>query len=388
MALAADGAKAPAPKSWNEKMRGLSQVLQELLIDLSSDYRFNDPKRFKQIEKNAGKLAELAHSLKLKEAPAPDSDPTLRFIASEFAKEASLAHGSLKAGNRAYARSVLKSLTGYCVACHTRNGSGPSFWKTGENPALKSLDSVERGNFLASIRQFDEALVEYEKVVAEPGAPINEALNWERAIRAGLAVAVRVKADPDRALGLVEKVLAAPKGPSYLKQQAVQWKKSIEDWKKEFPVKASENAPLPEEVLFSEANRLMNEAKALQRYPADRSADVVYLRASGRLHELMSRFPKSKHSTEALYLSGLSYEVLQDLGLWDLHEFYYLACIIKEPHTPKARQCFNHYEQSVYLGYTGSAGSDIPGEVREKLDRLDLLSSPLEPKAASPKPLQ
>ena len=40
-----------------------------------------------------------------------------------------------------------------------------------------------------------------------------------------------------------------------------------------------------------------------------------------------------RHATEALYLAGFSYEVLQDPRLGGLEEMYYLSCIRREPHT-------------------------------------------------------
>ena len=43
-------------RSWAQKMRNLEVSLQELLVDVSSDERFNSPKNFKRIESNAQKL--------------------------------------------------------------------------------------------------------------------------------------------------------------------------------------------------------------------------------------------------------------------------------------------------------------------------------------------
>ncbi len=358
--------------AWTQKMRSLEQTLQALLIDLSSDENYNSPKNFKRIENNAALLAKLAHGLEQKEIVAPDSDPTIKIIASQFSREADLAYKTLKWGHRVYARESLKSMSNYCLACHTRNSQGPSFQSiNAPSAALAQLQPYEKANFLAATRQFDQALTEYEKIIAEPASLERRPFQWERAMRSALAIAVRVKKDPARALSIVEKVLGAPQAAFYLKEQATQWKSSIEAWKKEPTAR-----PQTEEGFYAQAVKLIGEAQALQQYPADRSADILYLRASSVVHDLLGFAPKGTRVSDALYLAGLSYEVMRDLNLWDQHEYYYLACILNSPHSEKARQCYRHYEQSVYLGYTGSGGMNLPAEVKRKLNELELLSRP------------
>ncbi len=44
---------AASKAGWSKKMRDLEVTLQELLIDVSSDQRFNSPKNQKRIDRNA-----------------------------------------------------------------------------------------------------------------------------------------------------------------------------------------------------------------------------------------------------------------------------------------------------------------------------------------------
>lgn len=372
------GSKAK-PKSWNEKMRGLEETMQTLLIDLNSDERFNSPANFKRIEKNVEKFSKLAHSLQSKEGPSPDPDPSIKIISTQFAAEAAHAYKALKSGHRAYAKTVLQSMMSYCIACHTRNNTGPDFQKLNVMPAVQSLKQLEKADFFASTRQFDRAIEEYEKIIQAHEKSENRPFEWERAIRTALAIAVRVKKDPALSLRIVDRVIDTAKAPYFLKQQALQWKASLNEWKAEPPLKA-----LNEEAYYTLATRLIAEANKVKKYPADRSSDILYLRASSAVHDLMSSAPNGKYLIDALYLAGLCYENLQDLNLWEIHEFYYLVCIMKSPHTDKARQCFKHYEQSVYRGFTGSSGTHLPADVKSKLKRLDQLSSPLPSKIENP----
>ncbi len=366
------GARARATdKSWPQKMRALESAYQTLLIDVSSDERFNAPQNSKRIEKQTDEFARLARDLEPKGAPLPDSDPTIPIIAGQFAREAEEAARSLKLGHRPYAREVLKSMVNYCMACHTRSGSGPSFASGPSIGLLDKLSALDRGNFYTVTRRFDQALNEYDKAISDAKSSEHRPFEWEKAVRGALAIAVRVKQDPDRALSIVERVLSMPSSTVYLKDYATQWKKSLQEWKREESVKAQ-----TAQGHHAQAVKLIAAAKTQQEYPADRSADMLYLRASAAVHSSMSMNPDDELMADNLYLAGLTYEVLNDLNLWDQHHFYYQACIVKRPHSERALQCYKHYEKSVYLGYTGSSGTHVPERVRARLKELEQAAKP------------
>jgi hypothetical protein len=105
-------------------------------------------------------------------------------------------------------------------------------------------------------------------------------------------------------------------------------------------------------------------------------SEVRYLRASVIMHDLLQKFPASPDVAEAFYLTGLSYERLQDLGLWSLHEMYFQACIKKSPHSHLAEKCYQHYSDSVKFDFTGSRGTELPISVEVNLKKLRQLAAP------------
>ncbi len=364
-------------------MREIQSVLNRLFVDISSDERFNDKKNFKTIEKDTKEFAKLAHDVSGKNANSPDKDPSIGMIASDFAVEADYAAKSYAAGHRAYARVILGSMTNYCIACHTRINSGPSFVGMKIDPRMKGLDPIARGNYFAAIREFDQALGVFEKVSTEEDSARSHLFDYEKALRSGLSIAVRVKRDPDLAIRLVDNAIKNAGVPFYLREQAKDWKKSLVEWKAEKPV-AADNI----DSLFAEATRLVAKAREIQKFPADRSADMVYLRASGVIHQLLGLEPKGIMGSNALYLAGLSYDVLDDYGVRDFGEFYYRSCIRQSPHTEVAKACYRRYEESVFFGYTGSGGTFIPSDVRARMNDLELLSTPQPTAKATTNPLQ
>jgi hypothetical protein len=128
--------------------------------------------------------------------------------------------------------------------------------------------------------------------------------------------------------------------------------------------------------LMAEAKRLIDSARTLQKYPFDRDADILYLRATSTLHNFLSKYSDSSNAGEALLLLGHCYEILQDLDLWSLHELYFQACIQKFPHSPVAQACYNRYEESIFAGYSGSGGMSLPPQIQLHLNKLKKLAAP------------
>jgi hypothetical protein len=358
-------------------MQSLYKTLADLVTDVSSENRFNSAANKTRIEQNAKKLSELAHDLTKPKSDAPDHDPSIQILGNLFADESARAYRLLKTGKapqRAYARELLQTLPGYCIACHTRTQSGPSFTDLPLNSTLKDLRSVEKGRFFAATRQFNRAIDEFGKVISEPGAANQRFGDWQESVRNSLGIAVRMKQDPALALKIVDQVLSTQSVPYFMKQDALTWKSSIEEWQKETSRQIDS-----EEGIYAEAVRLLAKAQQAQKFPADRAADILYLRASAAVHRLLQLGKGAKHTNEGYLMAGLCYDVLKTYQLGELHEIYFESCIRSSPHSNLAQTCYKRYEQAIYDGFTGSAGTDIPGDIEQKLNDLEALALPTPP---------
>lgn len=354
--------KAAQKTAWSKKMQQLYALLSELLSDSSSPTRFSAPKNRARIEKNVTELSRAAHSLG---KDSPDADPTVRVLATLFADETKRAAQEFRRGNQEYSRTVIQGVSSYCIACHTRSNTGKQMQSLPLEPRGPELTILERGTFFAATRQYDRALAEFRKIIQNSALASQDPIAWERAIRYALAITVRVKSDPDLTLDIADRVLSTPGAPYFMKQDAAVWKKSVTTWKEE-PVRHESTAA----GLMAEATRLMDGARAQQQYPLDRSADVDYLRASAKIHDLMRKAPDGELLQQAFLMAGVTYEVLRTLNLGELNEIYYEACIRRDPQSPLARTCFERYEQSLYAGYSGSSGTHLPDDLRERLRTL------------------
>lgn len=351
--------------AWGEKMRKLSTLLQEVLIDVSSDGRARSADGKRRLEKNTEQLAKLSHSM-AERTLSPDLDPSVKLLGDLFAEESERARDALKAGNLSYARYLLKGVAQGCIACHTRTQSGPSFAALPKGSLFSKLPGLERAEIQVAIREFAPALETLKSVLLDKALLKDRPGDWANAARLGLMVAVRTQSDPAVARDWVALILAEPGAPYFLSHDAKAWKVSIDKW-----IAEPKRDAVTAEGLYAEAVRLYAQAKNSQRYFFDHAADVDYLRASVAAHNLMRLGSEVPHLDQAYLMAGMTYEALGLSRFPELHEVYYQACIRKAPHTPVAEDCYRRLEQSVYQGFTGSAGTDIPLDLRRRLKKWE-----------------
>jgi len=165
--------------------------------------------------------------------------------------------------------------------------------------------------------------------------------------------------------------LKLPSLPEFERANLLKWQQAIAAWKKEPVIKVNSQAGYAAEM-----KRLLREAGRAQLYPSDHSAEIQYLRASAAAHDVLRVGGDAKLNAQALRAAGAAYEVLANPTFWPIHELYYEACIRQVPHTDLALECYSKFEESVYFGYTGSAGTQVPPQIAQRLTDLKTLAAP------------
>ncbi|HPI39207.1 MAG TPA: hypothetical protein PLJ21_00280 [Pseudobdellovibrionaceae bacterium] len=347
--------------NWAAQMHRLSEAIAQLIPFTSSTKEFNNPENYEAINRSVKELSELSHKVSDKDMK-PDNDPSLEFISNQFAEELQRASESLKMGHRDYARHLLRNSTSYCIQCHTRNESGPNFSSGRIDSVVQALSPLEKGEYYAATRQFDKSFESLKSVLMSPPDQKTNVLTWDRAARYALAIAVRFQNNVDHALEISDLIIKSSQAPTFLKDDAKHWKKSLLEWKKE--------SKKTDTTTFEFAKSLIANAQKIQKYTTDHGADVYYLRATSTLHKLLAQNISGPKKSELLYQMGLSYDALRDLNFWTLHEQYYESCIRNTPHTSIAVECFKKYEESIFFGFSGSAGYSLPADIQLKLSEL------------------
>lgn len=345
---------------WRTTMRELSKALSETIPYLYPDPSLDE----KNLTKKVRKIYDLTQTLDVKTAHAmkvPDADPILPYMASMFRQEIERAYLSIQDGHVEYGKGVLRSSVSYCITCHTRSKTGAQF------PVLSAFEKplaraswIEKLEFQTASRQYDAVLNEVMGQLKNPGPVGISAIDLERGARMALSILVRLNKDPDRAMMLANAMGVSPAATVSMKEAAKVWAKDIRVWQDE------------RERKFKGADEILAEARTLSAGTNSRTehTEVRHLRATALLHDFLQSSPPDVQAAEALYLTGRSYNELGEIGMWSLHEFYYVACIDKVPHSALAEACFKAYDQSMVLGYSGSSGLHLPKAIREHLTRL------------------
>lgn len=352
----ADDSAAPvnAPANWNGSMKELRKTLTELEPYLFDTVRYEYPANRELIRGKLEKLADI--SAKVNHDPTVVvRDPTVKFVASQFAKHLRRATEQFNDGRRMYARYEVISVTRFCVECHTRMPGGPQNMLDRSQPFLREMPTIDRAEYLISARDFDAAYDLLLGTLEHAGATTPPGMAYDRVAKLALQIAVQFKQSTRLTRDVIKTITENPNLPYYLKERARGWKRSLEEWEKEKPTP---------ETLWS-----------LRKMVEDRATDIEALRALPRVLARLSAHPDSTENAELLSLAGQCYEAIDEISSLGLGQNYYEACIRAQPHSAVARGCYTRLEGSISAGYTGTGGTRVPGDVQSELRALKELAN-------------
>ncbi|MCC7403478.1 MAG: hypothetical protein IT288_03690 [Bdellovibrionales bacterium] len=359
---------------WKDRMQEMSQLLVGIYPYLVSQKEFNAPENRRKIQDDAERMATLAHNVNEQRAGEEvkkiDKDPLLGVLSNSLDRELFLAAEGLRSGKRDFSRVVLKNATSMCVRCHSRGSWGPSFVDWEKDAAFQRLKPIEKGELLAAVRRYDQAIQQYEAILADQKLAGDETVEWTKAANSALNVVVRAKQDPAHAEKIVNTILSNKALPQFQKDNAKDWLATIKKWKVE---KSSKS-----ESLLKKAERILQDARKGEDYWGDRSSYVHYLRASALLHDFLRGQASMEEQAQALFYLGQTYEVVTEMGIGDTNEFYYKACIKRSPHSTLAMNCYERLEQNFFLDQSGDDGLRFPPGAMEYLRALREMAAPLD----------
>ncbi len=357
------------PNTFNGSMKELQETLTSLLPKVVDINQFNAPENQKQIQSEVKHLLALSKNVSHSPSVAL-KDPSVTFISTDFTEDLAKIDESLSMGKKDFARYNLMNLPAYCIECHTRTSTGPSFRSPELENALKKMSGLERGEYLLATRQFDAALKEFSNVIDERLSKKNDFFSLDKAVRHALSITVKYLKDPKKSLLIAQKVKSSKASPYYLRLNAEGWEVAIQDWMKEET--SSDQSPA---AVLKRCREWIAKAQQMSVGLVDRGGDIYFLRALSDLHQVLMSKLNPDQTGEALYMTGVSYEAVRDLSPSALHEDYYASCIRKVPHSSWSAKCFQRFEESIYFGYTGSSGLRLPEDEAKRLEDLRGLAS-------------
>lgn len=258
-------------------------------------------------------------------------------------------------GKKSYAWWRLRKLPSDCFTCHATYKVSSRY----SNPGIvdDSLDPLNRGRFLLATRQFSEAQGEFLKALQDP----TNTMYYNEALRSLLLIATRIDQNPSEGVATLQRALETSKLPEEDAREAHQWIKELRSW-------ANEKAT-PSRTTVAFAEQLITGGAAST--PTHRQNDVSLLRGTAILHQLLEQGALKKElRPQALYLLGFAYTKLPLFFSESWAEMYLERCIKEFPGSANAKRAFAAYRDQTIDDYTGTAGTDIPDEVKLHLEEL------------------
>lgn len=357
-----DPSPAGAAESGDTRAR-MQQIFDSMrvLLPLSvNESAFGSPANRERVTSALEKLAQNAGALS---AHAREDDVRRKHLGHSLEEDARRALARYREGRPENAAFLVRRTTDYCVACHTQSKSPDSSLTTGfvDATALAALPLPERARILVATRQFDEGQSAFEELLLDPSV---RAQDLTGALADYLVVSIRVKGDYARARATLEKFQQRPDLWQRLREDVGLWILALRRLEPERGAPPS----------LDTARRRIEEARAIVPYPADRGGLVHYVVASDVLLRLLSApSPSPAEEAEAWYLLGVA-ESETVTGSWASQGDLYLETAIRTaPQSASAKKAYSMLEENVLLDWSGSSGTHLPKEERDRLAELRAL---------------
>jgi hypothetical protein len=284
------------------------------------------------------------------------------FLGGHLAHDAGEILRSYEQGQLARSQFLLRQLTEYCVTCHARlpsPGDSPVAEDFVADTVLARLPAEERATLFIATRRFDEALTTLEKLFANSALHPAEMLG---PLTDYLIVSIRVKRDLARPAPVLRRFARRPDLWRHLRMDVERWIVDLQRFQKQ-DLESSD---------LAYARALIDEAKRMILFPGDRAALVHYVVASSVLHGYVEAHASEADAklAEAYYLLGLL-ESRIGRDYWVSAAGVYLETAVRlAPREPFAERAYALLEEEIVLGWSGTAGINVPEDLERRLAEL------------------
>lgn len=368
-------ANAKETKNTKEVMGLVYSSFSSLLPYLSSELKFSDPKSYNHIKKNISILkSSFSQAKHIERLKSPGFSVT-RDLVIENIEEAS---SNFTHKNYFFARKRLVGMTSLCINCHSQlNMRKGKLSNSQMGLTAKSFDSIySYAEFLFLTRNFKKSISFYEKSINQR-LHKNEELKKmganmklpEKDVREALlriiSINTKIDLNPKEALSNLEKFKDEKRFSKFLREDISNWIVELKEWShKEKSLKKIGVSDFVEKHLAPLKNITSFE---------DGKHDILLLLSSGMLLRSLTYLKEANEQAQALYWLAVVEGNLSHNLFYSLADSYLLKCIYEFPKSSFAKKCYSLYDENIKIGYSGSAGLNIPQDIQERLKKLKSL---------------
>lgn len=344
--------------------------------------RFQDKKNEKLIKKHLDNLVKAFTSSKhVEELKVSGFKPSFKLIKQHLG-EVQMAYNS---GDKDSARLGLGATAAICMSCHTQlpKYKMNTYIIQSQKVTKKTFnDTFEYANFLYLLRKYDKASEQYQLTIAERMKVMDDLKNIRKQLGEGseiydrqisrsieqlMAIGLKINHSPEEVIVNFESLESKHKLPYYITEDLKIWKRSL----KRLAGKTDKIMEFNSDKEFEKFQK--NELQKIKgRIVATGDYDVELLYYTGLMSNYLNTHPNTKFASEILFWLGVSENQLNRNMFYSLGDYYLLECIEQFPNSPAAKDCYQAYADEIEFRYTGTAGTNLPKELEQKLKELKL----------------
>lgn len=357
---AAPPTSPPDVTATRETMKGFLQELVALKKFFVSEDQFIATKNEAEIARHLKEFSRLARQ--------SAHDPLLnqdQFKFSRYVFEDQIvdAERVFRLGRKSYARWQLNAAVSACMSCHAQYPSPSQPFNEFTNPKIFS-SPFDKAEFLFATRSFERAFDAYGDIIKGYSKNGVDSDQVEIALKRQLAYYSRIKRNPEGAIATLKQYQKQADLPEYLKRDIERWIGQFQEWTQ----KKSIDPTLATDAQIIEFAK--QELSPIEKSTRGSGDVVTSLRVSGILFEYLRNNPETKAAPQILYWLAISDRSLGVTSYSPLTNMYLRECILRYPADPMAAKCMDFLEEETNFGYTGSAGTELPVEVKQDLQNL------------------
>ncbi|MFK7825458.1 MAG: hypothetical protein AB8G05_14995 [Oligoflexales bacterium] len=257
---------------------------------------------------------------------------------------------------------ILQNLTENCFACHSKyenHGKTPSPQHFYKALGFSNLPADEKARILVITRQFGAAQKAYEQLLLKE---LNRSFSvLEPAIEQYLAISVGVLRDYDAPLACFEKLIEADR-------LDISTASILKGWIGDLKLIKNEKSYVNQDLGTLE--KLIAKAKLKTDHVHDKRGLVYWTAIKSLLNHLSRQKFPPQVETDIYYWLGVTATMFEH-SFWIAQMPFYLEKSIRlATNYETALRAFTLLEKNITLGYTGSGGTFIPYEEKEKINKL------------------
>ncbi len=360
---AAKTAETIPPATLNQVMSEIGKVMVDLYPLIVARRNINDMEKF-EMEQSVAQLIVL---FKLAKPFIIQKSEPYQFSYDYILDYLQETKQAFEKENYRYARSNLYTLGTICSSCHTQDARLRTLFSGTNRSHFQDDYSYAEFNF--STRHYDEAIKYYNKHLNADD--MKTELDIVRPLQRIITVYTQVLNKPGEGAKQLRKYLDLKSHSRTTKEHLAQWILGLDDLQSSgaSKVKNIDFQTLENYVkeYFGDLNDLLPGVMSTPRQEVSR----VWLR--GVLYKYLNGHPENDEIPKIIYWLALCDRSIDYNYYFSLSDLYLKQCVVKHPHHPYAKRCFNEYREYVTFSYTGSAGTFIPPDVQQQLDELQNL---------------